>query len=59
MAYVDGRTGKGQAACTAGKRRARTDDVCRPAAGTGEGTGGGTARGLWRAAKPQSSVASE
>jgi len=31
--------------------------VCRPAAGVDEGRGGGTARGLWRAAKPQSSVA--
>jgi len=31
--------------------------VCRPAAGTGEGRGGGTVHGLRRAAKPQLSVA--
>ena len=39
----------------AGGGRGRT--VCRPAAGADEGKGGGTARGLQRAAKPQSSVA--
>jgi len=38
------------------RRRARTDDVRRSAAGAEEGRGGGTARGLRRAAKPQSSV---
>jgi len=32
-------------------------DVRRPAAGAGEVRGGGTARGLRRAAKPQSSIA--
>jgi len=41
VAYVDGRTRVG--------RLARTDDVLRPAAGSGEGRGGGTARGLRRA----------
>ena len=49
--------GECRAAGTGGKRRASTDDVRRAAAGAGEGTGGGTARGLRRAAKPQSSVA--
>jgi len=52
MAYVDGWTdGRG---C---RQQARMDDVCRPAAGAGEGRGGGTARGLWQAAKPQSRYA--
>ena len=46
VAYVDGRARVG--------RRARTDDVHRPAAG--EGKGGGKARGLQRLAMPQSSV---
>jgi len=48
VAYVRG---------SGGRRRARTNDVRRPAAGAGEGRGGGTARGLRRAAKPQSSLA--
>ena len=52
VAYVDGRTGEGRA-----QAAARTDDVRRPAAGAGEGRGGGTVRGLRRAAKPQSSIA--
>jgi len=47
----------GRAAGTGGKRRARTDDVRRPAAGAGEGRRGGTMRGLRQAPKPQSSLA--
>jgi len=53
--YVDGRTdGRGLGGRCGRRRQARTDDVRRPAVGAG--WGGGTARGLRRAAKPQSSI---
>ena len=53
--------GEGRAADTGGKQPASkqpawTDDMRRPAAGSGEGRGGSTVRGLRRATKPQSSV---
>ena len=38
------------------RRQAWMNDVCRPAAGAGKGRGGGMARGLRRATKPQSST---
>jgi len=58
VAYVDGRKdGWGSGGRNGRRRRARTDDVRRPAACAGEGRGVGTARGLRRTAKPQSSVA--
>ena len=58
LTWMDGRTdGRGSGSRRGRRRRARMDDVRRPAAGEGEGRGGGTARGLRRAAKPQPSVA--
>ena len=56
-AWLTWTDGRGSGDRRGRRRRARTDDVRRPAAVAGEGRGGGMARGLRRAAKPQSSVA--